>query len=179
MLQKCNVLSVSGVFFIEPTKDHYLREISKKAHLSHTSTKVHLQTLVKLSIIERYVEKKGERKFPLFRAKIDSRNYKNNKKMYNHLQLQNSGLIEFLQDSLMPRSIVLFGSYQRGEDVENSDIDLFIECKEETIDISKFAKILNRNIQLHFKEHFKQYPNELKNNIINGAVLEGYLEAFK
>lgn len=178
MLQKCNILSVAGVFFKEPTKDHYLREISKKAHLSHTSIKVHLQTLAKLSIIKESIEKKGDRKFPLFRANIDHKNYKDNKKMYNLLQLQNSGLIEFLKDSLMPKSIVLFGSYQRGEDVEDSDIDLFIECKEESIDVSKFAKILNRNIQMHFKEHFKRYPDELKNNIINGAVLEGYLEAF-
>lgn len=178
MLQKCSILDVAGVFFKEPTKDHYLIEISKKADLSHTSTKTHLQNLVKLSIINEKIEKKGNRKFPIFRAEINNKEYKNYKKMYNLLELRNSKLIDFLKDSLMPKCIVLFGSYQRGEDIEDSDIDLFIECKEEKVDVSKFAKILNRNIKLHFKENFKKYPNELKNNIINGMVMEGYLEVF-
>ena len=97
--------------------------------------------------------------------------------MFNLLELQNSNLVSYLQDSLMPKCIVLFGSYQRGEDVEYSDIDLFIESTEEKVDLSKFAKMLNRNIQIHFKDNFKKYPTELKNNIINGVVLEGYLEA--
>lgn len=178
MLRKCSILRVAGVFFREPTKEHYLIEVSKKAGLSHTSTKAHLQTLIKLSIIKETTEKKGNREFPVFRADINNKNYKNYKKIYNLLELQNSKLIDFLKDALMPKCIVLFGSYQRGEDSEDSDIDLFIECKEEKIDVSKFAKILDRNIQLHFKEDFKKYPKELKNNIINGMLLEGYLEAF-
>lgn len=169
---------VAGVFFREPTKDHYLTEISKKANLSHTSTKICLQTLVKLAIIKEFVEKKGSRKFPIFKANLNNNSYKQHKKLFNLFELQNSGLIDLLQDSLMPRCIVLFGSYQRGEDIEDSDIDIFIECKEESIDLSKFTKILNRSIQLHFNEHFKKYPDELKNNILNGVVLEGYLEAF-
>ena len=178
MLQRCSVLAVAGVFFREPTKDHYLIEVSKKADLSHTSTKSHLQILVKLSIIKKTTEKKGNREFPIFKADINHNNYKSYKKIYNLLELQNSKIIDFLKDSLMPKCIVLFGSYHRGEDIEDSDIDIFVECKEEKIDVSKFAKVLNRNIQLHFKEHFKRYPEELKNNIINGGVLEGYLEAF-
>lgn len=177
MLQKCSILAVASVFFKEPTKDHYLLEISKKADLSHTSTKAHLQTLLKLSIIKESIEKKGDRKFPIFRAEIHNNNYKTYKKIFNLLKLQNSKLIDFLQDSFMPKCIVLFGSYQRGEDTEDSDIDLFIESKEDKVDVSKFAKMLNRNIQLHFKDNFKRYPKELKNNIINGVVLEGYLEA--
>ena len=178
MLQKCSVLNVAGVFFKEPTKDHYLLEISKKADLSHTSTKTHLQTLIKLSLIKESVEKKGDRKFPIFRAEIQNKNYKTYKKIFNLLELHNSKLVDFLQDSLMPKCIVLFGSYRRGEDVEDSDIDLFMESKEEKVELSKFTKLLNRNIQLHFKDDFKKYPKELKNNIINGVVLQGYLEAF-
>ncbi len=177
MLLKCSILNVAGVFFREPTKDHYLLEISKKADLSHTSTKTHLQTLLKLSIIKESIEKKGERKFPIFRAEVNSKNYKTYKKMFNLLELQDSNLIPYLQDTFMPKCIVLFGSYQRGEDVEESDIDLFIEAEEEKVDLSRFVKLLNRNIQLHFKNNFKKYPKELKNNIINGVVLEGYLEA--
>lgn len=178
MFQKCSILTVAGIFFKEPTKNHYLIEISRKAELSHTSTKKHLQALAKLGIIKETIEKKGGRKFPLFRADLNSKNYKEYKRIYNLLELKKYPLIGFLKDSLMPKCIVLFGSYQKGEDVEDSDIDLFVECKEEKLNLAHFAKKLGRNIQLHFKEDFKKYPPELKNNIINGLVVEGYLEAF-
>jgi predicted nucleotidyltransferase len=92
------------------------------------------------------------------------------------LDLQNSGLIYLLEKELMPKSIVLFGSYFRGEDVEDSDIDLFVESKRREMDLGKFENILKRKIQLHFSEKFKDYPPELKNSIINGIVLEGYLK---
>ena len=79
----------------------------------------------------------------------------------------------------MPNDMILFGSYARGEDLENSDIDIFLECKKEEINLSNFENHLNRKIQLHFKDNFKNYPKELKNNIVNGIVLDGYLEAFE
>ena len=61
--------------------------------------------------------------------------------MNNILKLKESKFISFLKDKLMPKSIVLFGSYQKREDIENSDIDLFIECKEEKLDLSNFILI--------------------------------------
>jgi predicted nucleotidyltransferase len=178
MLQKCSILNVAGVFFKEPTKEHYLMEISKKASIAHTSVKKHLLILEKLSVIQKSVERKGKRKFPLYKANINNKTYRHYKRIYNLFQLEESKLTDFLKDNLMPKSIVLFGSYQKGEDLEDSDIDLFIECKEKKIELSHFKKLLNRDIQIHFKEDFAKYPHELRNNIINGIVLEGYLEAF-
>jgi predicted nucleotidyltransferase len=178
MLQKCSIWKIAEIFFKEPTKEHYLIEISKKTNIAHTSVKKHLFTLKDLLIIKEHIEEKGSRKFPTYKSNINNDEYKHYKKIYNLIQLHDSKLILFLRDSLMPKSIVLFGSYLKGEDIEDSDIDLFIECKEEKLDLSKFKRQLNRDIQLHFKEDFRKYPKELKNNIINGAVLYGYLEAF-
>ena len=178
MLQKCSILKVANVFFNEPTKEHYLIEISKKSKLAHTSVKKHLLTLKELSVIKESIEEKGNRKFPLYKANLENKTFKFYKKVYNITKLKELGLIEFLKNKLMPKSIILFGSYSRGEDIEDSDIDIFIECKKEEIDISKFKKHLNRNIQLHFKDNFKEYSKELKNNILNGIILDGYLEAF-
>jgi predicted nucleotidyltransferase len=178
MLHKCSILRVAGVFFEEPTKEHYLIEISRKSNIAHTSVKKHLLTLKKLSIIKEFIKKKGSRNFPIYKADIDNTEYREYKKVHNFFKLKDSKIINFLRDRLMPKSIVLFGSYQKGEDVEGSDIDLFVECKEEKLDISRFKKELKRNIQLHFKENFKKYPKELKNNIINGTTKEGYLEVF-
>jgi predicted nucleotidyltransferase len=105
-----------------------------------------------------------------------SRNYK---KIYNISFLIESGIIEHIWNRIMPKSIILFGSYSRGEDDETSDIDIFVEAKQEKIDTSKFEKKLCRKIQLHFNPDFKSYSSELKNNIINGTILYGFLEGFK
>ena len=79
----------------------------------------------------------------------------------------------------MPKCIILFGSYSRGEDTETSDIDIFVEAKKQRIKIDKFEGVLKRKIEIHFNEDFNNYSKELKNNIINGDALYGYLEVFK
>jgi len=178
MLQKCNIFRVAGIFFEEPTKTHYLLEISRKSGMAHTSVKRYLQDLKDMSIINENIEKKGERKFPVFIANLYSKAYKENKRMYNLTMIRKSGLVQFLKDKTMPKAIVLFGSYFKGEDIESSDIDIFLECNNQKINVSLYEKKLKRKIQLHFNKDFNKYPAELKNNIINGLVLEGYLEAF-
>ncbi len=179
MLQKCSIMRTAKIFFNEPLKSHYLIEISKKSGLAHTSTKENLKQLKKLLIIKEFLEKRGKRNFPIFKANIESEEYKKYKRAYNFFQIEESGIANFLKSKLMPKSIVLFGSYSRGEDVEDSDIDIFIECKKENLNLGSFERKLNRKIELHFKEDFKKYPKELKNNIINGIILRGYLEACK
>ena len=176
MLQKCSIWNIAEIFFKEPTKQHYLIEISKKAKLAHTSVKKHLEALKEEGIINEIKEKRGKRTFPVYKADLENKEYRHYKKLSNLEKIKT--LADFLNDALMPKNIILFGSYSRGEDAEDSDIDLFLECGEQKIDLSKFEKELNRNIQLHFKPNFKDYPKELKNNIINGIVLHGYLEAF-
>lgn len=178
MLQKCSIWIIAGAFFQEPTKEHGLLELSRTTKIAHTSVKKHLETLKKEGIISEHIIKKGSRAYPLYRAEQESNAFREYKKIYNLAELLSSGLIEFIKSNLMPKSVVLFGSYQKGEDIEGSDIDLFVETEQKNIDISRFEKRLKRRVQLHFKEDFKKYPNELKNSIINGAVLEGYLEAF-
>jgi predicted nucleotidyltransferase len=171
-------MKTAAVFFNEPTKSHYLIEISRKSKLAHTSTKKHLNELMEMNIIKEAEEKKGARIFPVYSANFNSAEYKKNKRIYNLLKLEDAGLIEFLKDKLAPKSIVLFGSYARGEDLEESDIDLFVECKKGEIEVQKYEKTLQRRIQLHFKGNFRDYPAELKNNILNGMVLSGFLEGY-
>lgn len=167
------------IFFISPNRKYYLMDVSRSIGLAHTSVKKNLDRLVKLGLLIESVEKRGERKFPLYIANRDNNLFKEYKIIYNLSSLFESGLIEFIEGELMPKSIVLFGSYQRGEDIEDSDIDIFVECEENELNIDKFEKKLNRKIQLHFRKNFDLYPKELKNNIINGFVLMGFLEGYK
>ena len=154
-------------------------EISRNTGIAHTSTKKNLKVLVKQGIITVEHQKKGVRNFPTYRANLPNKTYKTYKSISNLQFFNDSGLVEYIEERLAPRSIVLFGSYSRGEDTETSDVDLFVECKMEAIDLAAFEKKLKRKIQLHFSDHFASYPKELKNNIINGIVLSGYLEGFK
>lgn len=178
MLQNCSILRIAEIFFDEPTKLHYLIEISKKSKLAHTSTKNCLISLKKNGIISEIIEKRGKRSFPSYKAKLENPLYKQEKRIYNLSKLYNSGLIQYIRDKCAPKAIILFGSYSRGEDIEESDIDIFIESKKQELDLGKFEAIFKRKIGLHFNENFNNYPKELKNNIINGDILYGYLEVF-
>lgn len=179
MLQKSSMLRTAEIFFINPTKEHYLMDISKNVGLAHTSVKKNLNKLIKLGIINELIEKKGHRKFPIYKANINTKIFKKYKSICNIAFILESNVIDFIEEKLMPKSIVLFGSYKRGEDIEGSDIDLFVECRKEELNLEKFEKKLGRKIELHFNENFTLFPKELKNNIINGIVLSGFLEGYK
>ena len=179
MLQKSSMLKTLEVFFINPSKEHYLMDISRSLGLAHTSVKKNLDKLTRLGFIIESIEKKGGRKFPIYKANVNNKNFKKYKVIYNISNLIESNIINFIEDKLAPKSIVVFGSYLKGEDLENSDVDLFIECKKEELKLENFEKKLKRKIELHFNHNFTTYPKELKNNIINGLVLSGFLEGYK
>lgn len=179
MLQKSSMDRTVEVFFVNPTKKYYLMDLSRTVGLAHTSVKKSLDQLIRFGLITKFVEKRGGRKFPLYQANLDNKTFKKYKAIYNLSVILQSKLIKFIEEKLMPKSVVLFGSYQRGEDIEKSDIDLFIECKTEELDLRSFEKRLGRKIELHFNDHFNSYPAELKNNIINGIVLSGFLEGYR
>lgn len=179
MIQKSNIMDVLAPFFQEPTKTQYLMGISRKIKLAHTSVKKALFRLVREGIVIETVEKRGKRRFPVYKADINSDRFRELKRQDNLQKLTDSGLLDYLEQKLSPKSMVLFGSYQRGEDLEDSDIDLFLECEEEEMGLERYEKMLGRKIQLHFKEDFTKYPSELKNNIINGTIMRGYLVAYK
>lgn len=178
MIQKSSIELTGEPFFRFPTKEYTLKDISKSIHLAHTSVKSNLQYLIRVGLIQRRKEKKGKRRFPLYRANRDNKLFIQYKKIYNLQALLESGFIAFLEKQLLPKSIVVFGSYQRGEDTEESDLDIFVETKKEDLNLTNFEKKLARKVELHFNEHFTSYPKELKNNIINGIVVHGFLEGY-
>tara|TARA_Y100000034_G_C6761869_1_gene339385 strand:+ start:11 stop:547 length:537 start_codon:yes stop_codon:yes gene_type:complete len=178
MVQKSSTLQTMETFFDYPNKEFSLKDISIMSKLAHTSTKKNLDLLLKKDIIKKKNIKKGIRTFPIYFAN-KNKEFITAKKINNHSKIYESDLIRYLEEEIMPKCIVLFGSFQKGEDIEQSDIDLFIESPKLKIDLKKFEKKMKRKIELHFKENFSKYPKELKNNIINGTVLFGFLEGFK
>lgn len=176
MFEDYNRLTVLKVFFDDPLKDFRLREISRIARLAPLSVRLHLQRLSKESLVLK--EKRGIQKHPIYRANRESEPFRLYKKINTIISIRESGLLDFLSDNCMPDAIALFGSSSRGEDTKESDIDLFLLCKERKIDLKKHESLLKRKISIFFSDDFGKISRELKNNILNGTILKGYLKVF-
>ena len=88
-----------------------------------------------------------------------------------------SGLSDYLEKELAGATVMLFGSYSRGEDTNTSDIDIaVIERKDKMLELEKYEKILNRRINVNFYDSWKKIHENLKNNILNGIILHWGVE---
>ena len=178
MLPDSTTTKIMKIFFYEPTKRHYLKEISRKARIAHTSVMKELNFLLKENLIKKHLEKRGSRNFPIYTADFRNPRHKTLKSINNLESMMFSGLIERIVEKTTPSCIILFGSYARGEDTEDSDIDLFIEGEQEDLNLEDFEKNFKRKIDLHFNPDFKSYPKELKNNIMNSIKIYGFLDGY-
>ncbi|MBU0898205.1 MAG: ArsR family transcriptional regulator [Nanoarchaeota archaeon] len=174
MLQKYSSYRILQEFFDFPRKDFQMRELSRRTKIAQPSIINHLKALVKEGFVLR--EKKSI--YPTFRANRDNELFRVYKKLNLIERLYSGGLLAYVYDSCTPNCIILFGSASKGEDIEESDIDLFVQAKEKKLNFAKYEKMLNREITLFFKEDFSKLSEELKNNISNGIVLKGYLKVF-
>src|SRR3989344_2958987 len=174
MLQKYTRYRVLREFFDCPTKDFHMRELSRRTKIAQPSVTNHLNSLVKEGLVIK--EKKGI--YPTYVANRDNVLFKLYKKSDVILRIKQTGLGDYIYDACQHDAIVLFGSSAKGEDLENSDIDLFIQAPEKRLNLLQYEKKLNRKINLFFEENFSRLSGELKNNIINGTVLNGYLKVF-
>ncbi|MEK6892800.1 MAG: nucleotidyltransferase domain-containing protein [Nanoarchaeota archaeon] len=165
LVQRCTLWKVAEIFFLEPTKIHFVKEISRKISLSPTSVRIHLSALIK----EGLVKAAESEPFNGYRALRENQEFIFEKKIANLIFIKNSGLIEELKE-MYPRSIILFGSYNKGEDIENSDIDLFIDSKPLKFNLYKVEDYIKRKIHLIFKEEANK---SLIGSINQGTILFG------
>lgn len=174
MFQNYNLYKILQLFFDCPTKLFQLRGISRLTKISLPSVINHVKVLEK----QGFVKKEKKTTYPSFIANKTNK-FKLYKKNDILIRLNESGLIEYLSNKLLPNVLILFGSASRGEDIETSDIDLFILAKEEELNLKKYQTKLKRKIKPFFEENLDNIPKELLNNIINGIVLKGYLKVLK
>lgn len=175
MFKEMNYLKL---FFEEPTREFHLRELARILKKNPVTVKKHLQDFIKQEVLNC----KKEKHLEIYTANQESTQYKEYKRTYNRFKIIDSKILDFLDEKFSFPTIILFGSYEKGEDNNNSDIDIFIlsEVKEE-VDTEPYKKRLNRPIQLHImnKKEFERAKiknPELINSIINGSVLKGFIE---
>ena len=126
MLQKYNRYKLLKVFLDSPTESFRLRELSRLSGISPLSVTNYLKGFEQEELIRKY-QKRG---IPFYKAVRDNEKFILCKKISVIYELHESGLIEFLWERLSPDAIILYGSYAKGEAVDESDLDIFIISKE-------------------------------------------------
>ncbi len=157
---------IKQLLFDYPTRRFHVREISRLIESSAPAVSKALKILEN----EEFVSiKKG-----FLHEILANRTEKFivEKKLSNLKKIQDSGLWDYLKKEIPLTTIVLFGSYARGEDTEKSDIDIAVLGKEQTLNLKKYSEKLNRPINLEFI-NLRKISKELRNNILNGTVLAG------
>lgn len=149
------------------------REVAKILDVSPTAVANSLKILLKENLVK--IEKTKTINFISFNRDvpraIELKRVENLKNIYL------VGFSDYLENELPGSTIILFGSYSRGEDVDSSDIDIaVIERKDKLIDIERYEKILKRRINVNFYDSWKSINKNLKNNILNGILLHGSIE---
>lgn len=99
------------------------------------------------------------------------------KRADNLKQIYESGFADFLEKEFAGGTVILFGSYSRGEDIVNSDIDIaVVGRKSKHVDLTQYEKVLERVITINFYDSFKVIHKHLKENLCNGIILAGGVE---
>ncbi len=168
MIKKVNNLNI---FFEEPEREFHLREIARITKKNPVTVKRFLSEFVKRGILSL----KKERKFHFYRSNSENLEYRELKRQYNKEKLIDSGLIDFLKKEFNLPVIILFGSYERGEDNKNSDVDICIITEtEKQINLEVYEKYINRKIQLHVFSNKKFKKLRLKNKELFSSIINGY-----
>jgi predicted nucleotidyltransferase len=164
---------ILSFLFEKASKSFNARTIAKNLKVSPPAIAKALPKLQKENLIT--IEKEaGRLSIELNR---DNRKIIQLKRVHNLKTIYESNIIEFLEDKFPGSIIILFGSYSKGEDTLNSDIDIaIIEAKEKPLSLEKFEEILDREIIIQFYPSLKEIHKNLRSNILNGIILKGGVE---
>ena len=163
------------LLFIKSGKGLNQRQIANYLDVSQPAVKKALPKLEKLDFIKVEKDKETKRWF------IELNTYNDRamklKRVDNLRQIYESGFADFLEMEFAGATIILFGSFSRGDDTINSDIDIaVIGRKEKEVNLNKFEKTLERKININFYDSFNKIHKNLRENLFNGIVLTGGIE---
>jgi len=174
-LGKKALIQVLKSYTTDYTRKFHLRELARELDMDHTSVRPHLDSLKEKGVIKE--KEQG-------RNKVFSLNQKSDLLPYYLIQAEADRTSEFLEDNNTVRAfwknfrdkvnskalgkietLVLFGSFAKGTEDKESDIDLFLAAPEETsneiMDIcEKLESVTGRVIEI-------EQTSELRNLIVH------------
>lgn len=163
---------VLKALFDRPEYRYHLRELARATGLNPNTVSTVVDRLEEEGIVAR------ERRKHLveIRAGTGSTRYRRAKQLDNIGRLYSSGLVDhlvaFYDD---PEAVVLIGSYSRGEDWSESDIDIaVVTSSDEHPDLGTFEAVLKRSVHLLVVEK-GTVSDEFTENLANGIVVHGRL----
>ncbi len=150
------------------------RKIAKLLRVSPTAVAKSLYLLEKESLIK--IEREKEINLNLISLNNNKRTIEL-KRIENLKNIYESGLGDFLEETFPGCTILLFGSYSRGEDTKTSDIDIaIIGTKPKDINLANFEKIFEKEIRINFYKSLEEIDKHLRSNILNGIILSGAIQ---
>lgn len=163
------------VLFIKTGTSLNQRQIAMRLNVTQPAIMKALPFLEKLNFIK--ISKDKETKRWSIALNMDNQRIMQLKRVDNLKQVYEFGLADFLEKEFAGATIILFGSYSRGDDTINSDIDIaVVGRKEKKTDLSKFEKSFERKININYYESFAKIHKNLKENLANGILLTGGFE---
>src|SRR3989344_2184436 len=172
-------LKVMCWFFSYPTQEISLNDLVELVNISKTTAKKVVNRLLKEEFLARDILCR------MWRIKCNQKHPFNmtRKIAYNLQLIYESGIIDGILNSISnPRSMILFGSYRKGDDTENSDIDIAVETlDDEEVKIENEGIIPSLGYRKDVKVNILKFSRNkidlnLFTNIANGIVLYGLLE---
>jgi len=166
-------------FFSYPNKEMSLNDLSSVLEISKTTAKRIISQLVNEDFLK--IEILG--KMWRISCNQDHKYNYSRKICYNLSMIYESSILREIYNSIeSPRAMILFGSYRKGDDTENSDIDIAVEVLGngdpaivELGVLPVFGYRKDVPVNLHIFSRNKVDLN-LFSNIANGILLEGFLE---
>ena len=170
---------IINFFLVHPTEEIHLRSLARRVNVSATWAAKVLKELSVEGVVS--IRREKESKMIKVQAERDSPAFLRLKMIFNIYSIYHSGLLDqIITVYRRPECIILFGSYRRGEDTEESDIDIAVITPQKVnFNWSGFGRKLHRKVKILelFKE--KKIEPEFKNTLANGSVLYGYLDVLK
>lgn len=160
------------LFFNNVAKHWHFEELLRKSKSSRSKAAKWLRKFQHENLILKHCQKG---KHPYYTANFEHPAYKFKKRIFSLQHLYQAGLLQYLEQQPDIVSCYLLGSFSGSDWHEQSDIDIFIYGKAESIDISQFQKKLRKKIQLFTAEHpkdLRKFSGNFLKNVIKGYPIK-------
>lgn len=175
MITKNSKNSLKNYFFLHPTSRLRLRQIERATNLSFPSVVRYVKELVD----ESFLKSQSISGVVFYSANRSSQHFRFEKRNFNIDLFLGSTMMKYLEKTFPASAIVLFGSFFKGEDVESSDVDIFIQSSKKIILPKNISSSFHLPIQIFSASSLIKLSNpHLANNIVNGLTIQGSLEVF-
>ncbi|MDD1744581.1 MAG: nucleotidyltransferase domain-containing protein [Candidatus Methanoperedens sp.] len=176
LYQKIIQLTVLELFIKNPYDQYYLRETSRILGISPMTVKRALDLLVK----DRLIRRDEFKNQILYKGNLESSAFKHLKVAYNLAWLEEKGIVDYMKENLAGLStMVLYGSFAKGENDEKSDIDLLVISVSPRKRDFRLQELLEKEISLtifkpsEWREQAKKNKAFYMDIITEGIVLFG------